>query len=147
MKHLIAGLLVLTLFFSWRSFTSYSDSRFECDISIKTSMELNNRTIKKALGILKYGMPEQYLDVCKNIAVIETGTACGGFGGGCFYTRDNSDAKGRIYVSVAQGQVLDSAAIIVHELCHLYQHREGRPFDEDECYRADHAVFQTLAQF
>ena len=131
------------IFYLWNDFTHYTDSASGCRIKIATGLEFNNRTIKRGLEALKYGYPEKYALVCQNVGTIRTGIACGGFGGGCYHP----GMKGQIYVSTAQGAVLESAAIIVHEYCHLNQEREGRKFIEDECYREDDEVFKTLVQF
>jgi len=136
-------IILLVLNYVRTSFIYYKDPFIDCKIRIATSFEFSNKTIKAGMRALKFGQPEVYKEVCAKVKIIDTATACGGFGGGCY----RPGTEGRIYVSTAQGAVLESAAIIVHELCHLKQQEEGRPFEENECYAADDVIFSELAQF
>jgi len=86
-------------------------------------------------------MPEQYQLVCQNVKIISPNFGCGGLGGGCYYEGEPDT----IYISTTQNDLIGSAAIIVHETCHVIQGKEGRPFDENECYLADHIIFNELA--
>ncbi|OHA42134.1 MAG: hypothetical protein A3G59_00425 [Candidatus Taylorbacteria bacterium RIFCSPLOWO2_12_FULL_47_20] len=137
----IFALLIIIAF--WWNFTHYVDFGSGCYLKISTGLEFNNTTIKNGLKALKYAVPTTYRMVCRDVTVIRTGVSCGGFGGGCYHGGSRSE----IYVSVAQGAVLESAAIIAHELCHLYQDRDGKPFDENECYLVDDAVLREMAKF
>lgn len=130
-------------FWGWYNFTHYNDRSFNCHIKIKTDLEFNNGTIKEGLVALKRAMPEMYRVVCERVRIIETGVACGGFGGGCYYENDDN----KIIISVAQGAVVEAGAIIVHETCHLIQKEQGRSLGENECYEIDDQVFRQLTQF
>lgn len=125
-------------------FFVYYDASNNCRISIKLSMlEWSNLNIKKALGVLKYGSPEDYKLVCKNIKKINPNISCGGWQGGCFHP--NSGDKAEIDVSTAHGDFLAwTAGVIVHETCHYVQYKEGRDLDETECYAKGDGLVNKL---
>ena len=131
-------LLVAAIF--WRYFFYY-DPGSGCSITIISSLEFSNLTIKKAIGVLKYGSPEDYKKLCANVSTIDSGTSCGGFGGGCYEGKAR-----RITVSTSQRSLLWTAAVIAHETCHVIQHKENRTPSEEECYKADDNTLKTLVQ-
>jgi len=138
---ILTFLLVVFLFVF--NYVYYFDSEAGCKIRIIPSLEFSNSNIKEALKVLKFASPEEYATVCAHVDVINTNVGCGGFGGGCFYA---SDPK-TIFISTSQRSLAMSAAIIVHETCHVIQGQENRSFDEQECYEADDRVLRNIVQF
>lgn len=79
-----------------------------------------------------------YLNFCNNISSIDPNISCGGFGGGCYSQyRLNS---GVIDVSTTYGDWKGAAKVIIHETCHSMQFKEGRSFNEGECYGKDSVI-------
>jgi hypothetical protein len=135
----IIGIIVFSYFYLCR----YYDTENGCNIKIRFSfLEFSNLSIKKALKVLKYGAPEEYSQVCKNITAIGTDISCGGFGGGCFELK-----PGQITISTAGNGFLGwTTAVIVHEACHNMQQKEGRNLSEEECYEKDSEVLQKIVE-
>lgn len=123
----------------------YIDLSNGCFIKIKPSIfELSTNNIKKAIKILKHATPDEYLKLCTHVKTINPNPSCGGFGGGCFYTRYN----GQIEISTSNKSFLgQTAAIIVHETCHAIQHNEKRDLNEPECYGLDNEVLKSLIAY
>jgi hypothetical protein len=138
--------VVVIAFITFRYFL-YADFASGCFIKLPPSLEFSNNTIIKSLKLLKNASPVDYHNVCKRVGTINTGNACGGFGGGCFYSEGQKIGKGKIYVSIAQGELAEGAGIIVHETCHVQQNTEGRAFDENECYREDDRIFKKIVMY
>jgi hypothetical protein len=109
----------------------YVDLDNKCYIRVVPTILPSNWSAKEIIGILKATSPENYEYLCKNITSFDKNQSCGGADGGCFY----SASKKKIYIGNDQNNVVLTAAIIVHELCHARQAAEGRRMDESECYR------------
>ncbi len=140
LKILLAILLVITPFFY---FFTYIDVFEGCGIFIAPSLlEMSNLTVKKAITIIKNYSPRDYKNLCKHVSMISPNLGCGGFEGGCYY----SNERGVIYVSTSNRNLLNAPPIIVHEVCHVMQHVENRPFEESECYHKDTMFWKGLVQ-
>src|SRR3989339_607709 len=140
----IFGIILLAI--GWFIFANfvYIDSKNNCSITILPAwFEWSNMNLKRALLTLKYGAPEHYKLVCDNVKSINPAVGCGGFEGGCYYPRQVDT----IYVSTSQRSLSWSAAVIAHETCHVIQAKEGKAFDETECYREDSEVLKQLIEF
>lgn len=132
---IIGGLIVVQYFF-------YIDYKNDCYIKILPALtEFSNLNIKRSIKVLKAALPEQYQMVCQNVDTVSPNLGCGGLGGGCYYQGEPEI----IYISTTQNDLIGSAAIIVHETCHVIQAKKGQTFNEDECYLADDIVFRELA--
>lgn len=139
----ISILLLIAVLVSWKYFFYYDyDPRTRCSITIIPSIEFSNLTIKEAISVLKYGSPEDYKNLCENVDTIDSGTSCGGFGGGCYEGKAR-----RITVSTSERSLLWAAAVIAHETCHVIQHKENRTPSEEECYKVDDKTLKNLVQF
>ncbi len=136
--------IVFIIFFWYYNTHHYVDSANDCNIKIQTSFfEFNSKNIKSALTALKYGTPERYRKVCKNIHLIKPGMSCGGWQGGCYY-----GDIGEITISTANDQFLAwTSAVIAHEACHDSQKREHREISEEECYQVSHDTLVELVQY
>ena len=144
-KPLIIIIIILFSFgFIFQLFL-YVDIANKCFIKIIPSIaEWNNLNIKRAVKILKYGSPSDYKDFCTHVDTINGVVACGGFEGGCFY---GSQPK-TIYISSAQEEstIAFTVGVIVHETCHAMQYDQGRPGDENECYKEDDRLMRKIVQ-
>ncbi len=134
-----AVLWVLSYFF-------YVDFEESCFITFKPGVlsliEFNHGNIEKGLRALKYNKPEVYADICTHVDVITSDFSCGGWQGGCHYGK-----QGTIILSTTRNEFVGwTAAVIAHEFCHDTQLREGRTFDENECYEFDHEVLQSIVE-
>lgn len=115
-------------------------------ITIKPSfLEWSNSNIKRAIKTLKYGSPDDYRTFCAYVDTVDPTQSCGGFGGGCFYPSKKTART--IDIGTSQRNLAWTAAIIMHETCHVIQYKEGRPFDENECYNVDNKTIKTLVNF
>jgi hypothetical protein len=134
---IIIGALVYKFFF-------YIDLENGCFIKFKVSLtEFSTGNIKESIKVLKYAEPEEYLKLCTHINKINPNLSCAGFGGGCFY----NSKPGQIDMSTAhESFVGQTAAIVVHEVCHAIQHDEGRELSEDECYNHDNEIIKNLVE-
>lgn len=136
--------LFIVLFAVWIHYTRWMDFENACFIKIVPAyLELSNANIKRALLVLKTAMPADYADVCKYAKTIDPSPSCGGFGGGCFY----SNEERKIYITTGQNDLLGTAGVIVHEVCHAKQNQKNGSLNEDECYREDDRVFRFLPVF
>ena len=91
-----------------------------------------------------------YKKVCKNVSTIEPFIGCGGFGGGCYYTKKDapqSSSGSEIVVSTSKDDLVTTAAVILHEAFHAIQNREGRPLNEAECYKMDDELLRKMVNF
>ncbi|OGI24404.1 MAG: hypothetical protein A2194_04995 [Candidatus Moranbacteria bacterium RIFOXYA1_FULL_44_8] len=129
----------------------YWDPGENCYIKIKPAfMEFSNLDMKRALHTLKFASPEDYQAVCKNVSTIDPMIGCGGFGGGCYYTKKDapqSSLGSEIMVSTSKDDLVTTMAVIVHEACHAIQNKEGRPLSETECYQADDMLLREIIIF
>lgn len=125
----------------------YIDFKNDCYIKLKPSfLELSSTNIKQGIKILKLVSPDEYTYFCQHVKVINPNYACGGLGGGCYYS--NNLEKKEIDISTANGGYLgQTAAVIAHEACHAQQHQEGRDLNEQECYLVDDKVFRQIAEY
>lgn len=140
-KLFLVVLLVVTPFFY---FFTYIDVLEGCSIFISPSLiEMSNLTIKKAITIVKNYSLQDYKNLCKHVTTISPNLGCGGFEGGCYY--DNE--RGVIYISTSNRNLLNAPPIIVHEVCHVMQRAEKRPFDESECYHKDTVFWKGMVQY
>ena len=136
---LLAGFLIYRYFF-------YVDFSNYCFVKIKPSItEFSNLNIKRAIKVLKHGSPSDYANFCAHVDTIDPNPSCGGFGGGCFYSKESR--KSTIDISTSNRDLVWTAAIIMHETCHVIQYQEGRPLSEDECYHVDDSTIKTLMQY
>lgn len=142
---------LLAFFFFLSHYFLYWDPGESCYISIKPAfLEFSNLTMKQALRTIKSASLEDYKTVCQNVSTIEPFIGCGGFGGGCYYTKEDapqSSAGSEIVVSTSKDDLITTAAVIVHEACHAIQNREGRPLDETECYKMDDGLLRKIVTF
>lgn len=113
----------------------YDDFGNSCHIKIAPSItEMNNLQIKKGIRMLKEKSPQDYREFCASVKSISPELACGGGGGGCYVpSRPNEIVVSTIFRR-KESHTEMTAAIIAHEVCHLHQGKEKRPFDETECY-------------
>jgi len=145
LKQKLIRIVLGTFFGLWVvSFFYYIDFEEACVIKMKPGVlsliELNHSNIRKGIKVLKYAEPEIYNGICDNIDVISSDIGCGGWQGGCHYGK-----AGKITLSTTKNEFLGwTAAIIVHEYCHDLQIRSGRPISEDECYKFDHDILQSV---
>jgi hypothetical protein len=145
MKKIIKILIILVILASlYYRYFLYIDYSHDCHIKLKHSLlELSARNIKEALKVLKRTDTEEYNKLCTNIKIINPNFACGGFGGGCYYTGPRT--QGEIYVSTARDSNLAwTAAVIAHETCHAIQYNENRELSEDECHKIGDKVLKNL---
>jgi hypothetical protein len=144
-KLLKIGIILIVLASFWVRYTRWWDFDRGCYIKILPSFfELSNANIKRAINIIKYALPDDYRDLCRNVEIIDPSASCGGFGGGCYNYHEGTK---RIHIETAQRAPLNAAAVIVHEVCHTKQLAAGRQFSEIECYKEDDRAFKTLTQF
>lgn len=135
----VAGFLIYHFFF-------YADFKNYCFVKIKPSItEFSNLNIKRAIRVLKNGSPSDYRTFCAHVDTIDPNPSCGGFGGGCFYSRE--DRARTIDISTSNRDLVWTSAIIMHETCHAIQYQEKRPLSEDECYLVDDKTIKTLMQY
>lgn len=123
----------------------YDDYANNCHIKIHPALlEWNNLQIKKSIKLLKEKSFPDYQRMCTSVESISPELACGGMGGGCY----NPDYPQEIVVSTIyrpkESNTEMTAAIIMHEVCHLYQNKEKRPFVESECYQEDCRVEKIM---
>lgn len=118
----------------------YVDIFEPCFIPIYPSwFELSNATIKQAMGVIKKVSLQNYHNICKRVRAINPNMSCGIWNGGCFSwgqpfnTIDVSASRNLIWM----------AEVISHEACHVQQHDEGRPGDENECWLVGLPVMQA----
>jgi hypothetical protein len=132
-------LIIFIFLFLNYHFFFYLDISNRCFIKIRPALtEFSNTTIKKGIVYLKKNFPSEYKDMCENVSTINPNISCGGFGGGCYSEfRFN---PGVIDISTAFGQYKRAAKVIIHETCHAIQLKEGRSFDESECYGKDSVI-------
>jgi hypothetical protein len=137
--------LVFALLLMWgASYFYYIDFAQSCVIRLRPGLmsltEFNHGNIRRGIRVLKHARPEIYKTLCTNIDVIESNFSCGGWQGGCHYGK-----VGEITLSTTRNEFIGwTAAIIGHELCHDIQLREGRSFDESECYQFDSDILQSV---
>lgn len=150
MKKLIKWGAVLGFFaYVFLHYFVYWDPGNNCRIWIRPSiLEFSNLGMKSALSALKYGSPSDYRTVCRHVSTINPNYACGGFGGGCFYSSSTREPEeGRmIYVSTTKNNLPAAILVIVHETCHAIQFQEGRPLNEGECYKEDDRVIREMVE-
>ncbi len=133
--------LVVTPFFYFFTYIDISES---CGIFILPSLiEASNLTIKKAITIVKNYSPQDYKNLCKYVSTISPNLGCGGFEGGCYYDSE----RGVIYISTSNRNLVNAPPIIVHEVCHVMQAAQKRPFDESECYHKDTVFWKGMVQY
>jgi hypothetical protein len=114
-----------------------------CYIAIVPSLlEFNNGTVKEGISILKNASPSDYKDLCNNVSLINPNPNCGGYFGGCFYY----DQPRNIYSNIPGNDPALTAAVLVHEVCHLKQHKESRELSENECYTKDSKILGNIVQ-
>jgi len=136
LKYFIIIFFLLWIFYSLFIYVDFSNG---CFITIRPSfMEFSNTAMKKGIQYLKNNFPNQYSSFCKNVTSIDPNTSCGGFEGGC-YSQYRSN-PGVIDISTPHGDYIHAAKVIIHETCHAAQFKEGRPFDEKECYSKDAVI-------
>ena len=123
---LILGLAGL---FVYKNFI-YSDPDYGCYIKVIPSFQPSNWDFHKILTLIKKTDPNSYSYMCKNVDTISKDISCGGLDGGCFYTNKSKT----IFIGNDQNNIAVTAAIVVHELCHVKQFNEGRNLVEPECY-------------
>lgn len=136
-KRLLKWVAVI-LFFIWLfyHFFLYIDIPNRCFITLRPALiEMSNTTIKKGIRYLKSDYPQEYKNFCKNVKTVNPNISCGGFGGGCY--SEYKLNSGVIDISTPYGNWKAAAKVIIHETCHAMQFKEGRPFDETECYAKD----------
>lgn len=141
---IVIGILLIFFGFISQLFI-YVDLENKCFIKIIPSLaEWNNLNIKRAIKILKYGSPSDYKDFCNHIDTIDGSIGCGGFEGGCFYP----NRPKTITVSSAQEEttIAFTVGVIDHETCHAMQYDQGRPGDENECYKEDDRLMRNIVQ-
>ncbi len=135
-KFIIIIIFILWIFYS---LFIYVDLSNRCFITIRPSFtELSNTTMKKGIKYLKNNFPNEYTNLCKNVVSIDPNISCGGFGGGCYSLY--SINPGVIDISTPHGDYIHAAKVMIHETCHAMQFKEGRPFDETECYKTDEVI-------
>lgn len=136
--------LLLVVFVIYKLFF-YLDIKNNCYIRINPSLlEFSNLTVKRAIKTLKYASPDDYRNLCDYVKVINPNVSCGGFGGGCYNWRWNQKS---IDISTSQRKLVYTIAVIVHETCHVIQHEESRPFNEDECNQTMDGVIKRIIEF
>jgi len=126
----LAFVLLIIGAFVYKAFV-YTDPSAYCSITVFPSFQPSNWDHNKVLKMLKQTAPEEYQFLCANVDSISKDVSCGGFDGGCFY----SDQSRRIYIGNDQDNIAITNAVIIHELCHVRQHKEGREMEEAECYK------------
>ncbi|EKD99498.1 MAG: hypothetical protein ACD_22C00241G0004 [uncultured bacterium] len=135
-------ILLLFIYFIYSNFF-YISPRDGCFITILPSfLEFNNKTVLEAITILKNASNQNYVDLCKNVKVINPNPNCGGYNGGCFYLGQTN----KIHVNISNNNPSLTAAVITHEVCHLLQSANNNPLSEDECYRKDDSVLREIVQ-
>ncbi|MBI4359979.1 MAG: hypothetical protein HY564_02715 [Candidatus Jacksonbacteria bacterium] len=142
----IAVFVILAIVFVRRHFY-YTDKKYDCSIQLLPSLtfEFSGGNAKRALRLLKYASLEDYKTICANVSRINLNVSCGGFGGGCYFDFITKNPES-IDVSTSRSDLAWTAAVIVHETCHLLQYKDGRVFNEDECYKEDHRVIQKITE-
>lgn len=134
-------IFVVVKFFFW------IDLATPCRITIRPSItELSNLTMKRALGVLRHAMPEEYAKVCTHVGAINPNPVCGSLGYGCFQATPANRGRATIDIGTETGSLIMTAAVIVHETCHAIQFHENRQMVEEECQAADERVVVHLAQ-
>ena len=123
----------------------YFDISKGCYFFITPSMnlEFSNSGIKRALGIIKIISPENYQNICARVNIINTNLCDAGFEGGCFY----SGQSRTIYVAATPRKITWVAEVLAHEACHARQKYEGRPGDEQECWKVGLKVMQDATVY
>jgi hypothetical protein len=145
LKHLVIRAIIILPLTVWAgSYFYYVDLAESCVIRLRPGLmsltEFNHGNIKRGIKVLKHARPDVYQTLCENIDTIESDFSCGGWQGGCHY-----GVQGEITLSNTRNEFIGwTAAIIGHELCHDIQLREGRPFNEGECYLFNHEILQSV---
>lgn len=148
---LLTFLVSVFIFLTWFYFHYfvYIDPLNFCIITTPPAFNYNTLKIKQAISAIKYNSPTDYKNLCQRISHIDTGEYCPAEPNiaGCF-----SETKPRtINVKTllknelfSPGQNFTPAvvsSVIIHELCHAMQHKEGRlktGYDpEPECSAKD----------
>ena len=142
----ISAFLIIGFFLIRRHFY-YTDGEYDCSIQLLPSLtlEFSNANTKKAIRLLKYASLKDYKTICANVSRINLNVSCGGFGGGCYFDFLTKN-PGSIDISTSRSDLAWTAAIIVHETCHLLQYQSGRKLGEEECYKEDHRVIQKIVE-
>lgn len=113
----------------------YDDFANSCHIKIYPSLtEANNLQIKKAIKLMKRKDSQNYQKLCSSVKKISPELACGGAGGGCYNSRRSDEITVSTSFRPKESHTETTAAIIAHEVCHLFQNKEGRSLEESECY-------------
>ncbi len=143
MKKILKFIFLFVLFglFVYHFFI-YFDKDNKCFITIIPSYLPSNLDTKEAIRIIKYATPDNYQKLCTNIEVIDMNPSCGGFDGGCF----RASKPQKIYVGNDQSNPAVGSAIIIHEMCHAMQAREGRYLDEVECYEKSTVFLDSVTK-
>lgn len=140
---ILIGVVILAAVFYY--YFLYVDFGAGCYIKILPSLtELNNITVKRAISVLKNGSPDDYKGLCRYVGTINPNISCGGFGGGCFFAYKNTART--IDISTANGSLIWTAGIIVHETCHARQFYEKKGLSEPECYAAMDDTLKRIVQ-
>jgi hypothetical protein len=126
----IAFVLLIISAFVYKAFV-YTDSASNCSITVIPSFQPSNWDHTKVFNMLKQTAPDEYQFMCANVTSVSKDMSCGGFDGGCFYTEHSK----RIYIGNDQDNIAITNAVIIHELCHVRQYKEGREMEETECYK------------
>lgn len=150
--YFILSLTFITLFFVYLNifYFTYKDKDNDCVIKIKTPTFLwNVNETKRALKILKYGLPDEYEKVCKYVNTINTRIEyCGFEYAGCFKIRKQKDSKYEISVNPTdQSFSAWEAAAIAHETCHLIQYIKEHATSEPKCYDVSNKAIKELVQY
>ena len=142
----ITAFLIIGIILIRRHFY-YTDGKYDCSIQLLPSLtlEFSNANTKSAIRLLKYASLEDYKTICANVSRINLNVSCGGFGGGCYFDFMNKNPTS-IDISTSRSDLAWTSAIIMHETCHLLQYKDGRGFNEEECYREDHRVIQKITE-
>ncbi len=142
--------LIFVFGFVLNKYFLHIDFKNSCYIYIKPSLEFSNASVKESLLTLRSAAPLDYESVCKNVKTINPNFGCGGFQGGCFYSKNNgdgSDDKYEIYVSTSNRSLAQTMAVIMHETCHALQDKAGKPLNEPECYAENDRILQKLVEY
>lgn len=121
-------------------FFTYIDVKNSCYILIIPTYLPSNISTKKVIKLIKNASPDDYCTLCSYINVINKNISCGGFDGGC-YEQINPRT---IFLGNDQNSLALSAAIVIHELCHREQARQGRQFSELECYKKGSEFLENI---
>ncbi len=155
--YLMVTFVILFLLYLWLNFFhfTYKDASADCIIKIKTpTFVWNINETKRALRILKYGVPEEYEKVCRHVEIINSRKeSCSLRAAGCYKGRSDPSSKYEISVNPSdQSFSAFEAAAIAHETCHLIQNIEDRMVGgsvsvEPECYKISNKVVKMVVQY